>query len=246
MLVTESFARKYYPGEDPIGKRVKPGLGDGVTESPMREIVGVVADVKASGLTEEMVPQYYLPLSQALITGPTLAIRTQGDPTSILPSVRAALATLDQSIPLYSVRTMEEYVSRSAAQSRFQAVLLTCFAGMALLLFAVGLYAVLSYTVSQRTVEICVRMALGAKREDMLMMFLKQGLRLTFIGGVIGIVAALAMARVIASMLYEVKSFDPSSFLSVPVVIAIVAIGASAVPAVRAMSVNPMAALKDE
>jgi ABC-type antimicrobial peptide transport system permease subunit len=141
---------------------------------------------------------------------------------------------------------MDEYVSRSAAQSRFQAVLLTCFAGIALILFAVGLYAVLSYTVSQRTVEIGVRMALGAKREDMLMMFMKQGLRLTAIGAVIGLVAAFGMTRVIASMLYEVKSFDPSSFLTVPVVIGIVAIGASAVPAIRAMSVDPMTALKDE
>jgi predicted permease len=247
MLVTQSFARKYYPGEDPIGKLVQPGLGDGITKSSTkRQIIGVVADIKASGLTDEMVPQYYLPLSQALITGPTLTIRTQGDPTSILPSVRAAVASLDPSIPLYSVRTMDEYVSRSAAQSRFQAVLLTCFAGIALILFAVGLYAVLSYTVSQRTVEIGVRMALGAKREDMLMMFLKQGLRLTAIGGVIGLVAAFGLTRVIASMLYEVRAIDPSSFLSVPLVIAIVAIGASAVPAFRAMSVDPMTALKDE
>jgi predicted permease len=247
MLVTQSFARKYYPGENPIGKLVRPGLGDGITKSTTnRQIIGIVADVKSSGLTEDMVPQYYLPLSQALITSPTLVIRTQGDPTSILPTLRAAVASMDAAIPLYSVSTMDEYVSRSAAQSRFQAVLLTCFAGIALILFAVGLYAVLSYTVSQRTVEIGVRMALGARREDMLMMFMKQGLRLTAIGGVIGLVAAFGMTRVIASMLYEVKSFDPSSFLTVPVVIGIVAIVASAVPAIRAMSVDPMTALKDE
>jgi predicted permease len=247
MLVTQSFARKYYPGENPIGKLVRPGLGDGITKSTTnRQIIGVVADVKARGLTDEMLPQYYLPLSQALITSPTLVIRTERDAASILPAVRAAVASLDPAIPLYSIRTMDEYVSRSAAQSRFQAVLLTCFAGIALVLFAVGLYAVLSYTVSQRTVEIGVRMALGARREDMLMMFMRQGVRLTAIGGVIGLVAAFGMTRVIANMLYEVKSFDPSSFLTVPVVIGIVAIGASAVPAIRAMSVDPMTALKDE
>ena len=247
MLVTQSFARKYYPGENPIGKLVRPGLGDGITKSKTnRQIIGVVADVKARGLTDEMLPQYYLPLSQALITSPTLVIRTERDAASILPAVRAAIASLDPAIPLYSIRTMDEYVSRSAAQSRFQAVLLTCFAGIALVLFAVGLYAVLSYTVSQRTVEIGVRMALGARREDMLMMFMRQGVRLTAIGGVIGLVAAFGMTRVIANMLYEVKSFDPSSFLTVPVVIGIVAIGASAVPAIRAMSVDPMTALKDE
>ncbi|HEU5399790.1 MAG TPA: ABC transporter permease [Terriglobales bacterium] len=250
LVVTESFARKYFPGEDPIGKMVKPGLGDGYTKSSTpRQIVGVVADVKQFGLTAEMPPQYYFPLSQALVTGLRLVVRTKGDAGSVAPAMRAAVASLDPSIPLYDVRPLDEYVSRSAAQSRFQAVLLTCFAGLALLLFAVGLYAVLSYTVSQRTVEIGVRMALGAKREDMLLMFLRQGLRLTALGGVIGLASALALARVLATlatMLYEVNPLDPSSFLSVPVVIAVVAIAASAVPAIRAMSTNPMSALKDE
>lgn len=247
MLITQSFARKYFPGEDPMGKMIKPGLGDGYTKSSTyRQIVGVVADVKEFGLTAETVPEYYLPFSQALVSDPSLVIRAKGDPGSVVAAVRAAVASLDPAIPLYDIRPLDDYVSRSAAQSRFQAVLLTCFAGLALLLFAVGLYAVLSYTVSQRTVEIGVRMALGAKREDMLMMFLRQGLRLTAIGGVIGLVSALGLVRVMSTMLYEVKPLDPSSFLSVPVVIAIVAIGASTIPAIRAMSTNPMSALKEE
>ena len=247
MLVTQSFARKYYQDQDPIGKLIRAGLGDGVTKSSTyRQIVGVVADVKTLGLTEDMVPQYYLPLSQALITGPSLAIRTHGDATSILPAVRQAVASLDKSIPLYGVRTMDEYVSNSAAQSRFQAVLLSCFAAMALVLFAVGLYAVLSYTVAQRTTEIGVRMALGAKREDMLRMFLNQGLRLTAIGGVIGLLASVGLTRLMTNMLYQVKALDVSSFFTVPVIVAIVSVIASAIPAVRAMSVNPMTALKDE
>ena len=245
-MVTQSFARKYYPGENPIGKMIKPGISDGVTEDATRQIVGVVADVKAAGLTADLLPQYYLPLSQALIGSPTLVIRTEGDPTGILSSVRAGLSSLDQSVPVYNVRTMDSYVSRSAAQSRFQAVLLTCFAGIALLLFAVGLYAVLSYTVSQRTVEIGVRMALGAKREDMLMMFLKQGLQLAAIGSAGGLAAALVLTRLIATMLYGVKATDPFSFLTVLLIVGTVALGASAIPAVRAMSVNPMSALKDE
>jgi ABC-type antimicrobial peptide transport system permease subunit len=225
---------------------IKPGISDGVTEDATRQIVGVVADVKAAGLTADLLPQYYLPLSQALIGSPTLVIRTEGDPTGILSSVRAGLSSLDQSVPVYNVRTMDSYVSRSAAQSRFQAVLLTCFAGIALLLFAVGLYAVLSYTVSQRTVEIGVRMALGAKREDMLMMFLKQGLQLAAIGSAVGLAAALVLTRLIATMLYGVKATDPFSFLTVLLIVGTVALGASAIPAVRAMSVNPMSALKDE
>lgn len=247
LLVTQNFAKKYFPGEDAIGKMVKPGLGDGYTKSSTpRQIVGVVADVKEFGLTAEPVTQYYLPFSQALVSGPSIVVRTKGEPGSVVPALRSAVASLDPSIPLYDVHPFEENVSRSAAQSRFQAVLLTCFAGLALLLFAVGLYAVLSYTVSQRSVEIGVRMALGAKREDMLMMFLRHGLRLTAIGGVIGMVSALGLARVMSTMLYEVKPLDPSSFLSVPIVIAIVATGASAIPSIRAMSTNPMSALKDE
>ena len=246
-LVTQSFARKYFPHEDAVGKMIKPGLGDGVTKSStFRQIVGVVADVKQFGLTQEMVPQYYLPLPQALITAPTLAVRTKGDPGSVAASVRAAVASLDHSVPLYDVQPLDDYVAQSAAHSRFQAILLSCFAGLALILFAVGLYAVLSYTVSQRTVEIGVRMALGAKREDMLMMFLRQGLRLTAIGAAIGLLAALGSARIIESMLYEVKAIDPVSFVSVVLLIALVSVGASAVPAIRAMSIDPMSALKDE
>jgi putative ABC transport system permease protein len=141
---------------------------------------------------------------------------------------------------------MDQYVSRSAAQSRFQAVLLTCFGGIALVLFAVGLYAVLSYTVSQRTNEIGVRMALGAQREEMLMMFLKQGLRLTLAGSLIGLAASIGMTRLIGHMLYEVKAFDPSSFVAVPLVIVLVSVAASSIPAIRAMSVDPMTALKEE
>jgi putative ABC transport system permease protein len=246
MLITQSFARKYYPGEDAIGKMVKPGLSDGVTKSVMRQIVGVVADVKARGLTEEMTPQYYLPLSQALITAPTLAIRTEGDPNAVVTAVRTAVASMDSTVPLFSVRTMDEYVSMSSAQSRFQAVLLSCFGGIALVLFAVGLYAVLSYTVSQRTVEIGVRMALGAKREDMLVMFLKQGLRLTSLGAIAGVCAAVVLARFMSSMLYEVKALDPSSFISVFLVVAVVSVAASSIPALRAMLVDPIVALKDE
>jgi predicted permease len=247
MLVTQSFARKYFPGEDPIGKMIRTGIGDGYTKSStFRQVVGVVADVKEFGLTAETVPEYYLPHSQALVTGPSVVVRTKGDPGSVVTALRAAVSSLDPSIPLYDVRPLDDYVSRSAAQARFQAVLLTCFAGLALLLFAVGLYAVLSYTVSQRTVEIGVRMALGAKREEMLAMFLRQGLRLTAIGGIIGLGVALGLVRVMSTMLYEVKPLDPTSFFSVPVVIALVAIGASAIPAIRAMSTNPMSALKDE
>jgi predicted permease len=246
LIVTQKFADRYFPNEDPIGKRIRPGLSDGQTKDDYREIVGVVGDVKMEGLTSEFEPQYYLPYPQAVIGAVSLAIRTEGNPLSVIGQVREAVHSLDQAVPLYDIHTLESNVSRSAAQARFQATLLTSFAGMALLLFAVGLYAVLSYTVSQRTVEIGLRMALGARREDMLRRYLFHGLRLTAMGGIIGLIAAAAMTRLLASMLYEVKATDGPAFISVSVVVIVVAITASFMPARRAMTVNPMSALKDE
>jgi predicted permease len=246
LIVTQKFADRYFPNEDPIGKRIRPGLSDGQTKDDYREIVGVVGDVKMEGLTSEFEPQYYLPYPQAVIGAVSLAIRTEGNPLSVIGQVREAVHSLDQAVPLYDIHTLESNVSRSAAQARFQATLLTSFAAMALLLFAVGLYAVLSYTVSQRTVEIGLRMALGARREDMLRRYLFHGLRLTAMGGVVGLVAAVAMTRLLASMLYEVKATDGPAFISVSAVVIVVAITASFMPARRAMTVNPMSALKDE
>jgi putative ABC transport system permease protein len=175
-----------------------------------------------------------------------LTIRTAGDPNSIVTQLRSIAASLDSTAPLYDIHTVDENLSKSAAQSKFQAILLTSFAGIALILFAVGLYGLLSYTVAQRTTEIGIRMALGARREDMLQMFLKQGLKLTVLGGVIGVFAAAGLTRFISSMLYGVSATDLSSFATVSAVLVVVALGASFVPARRAMAVDPMTALKDE
>jgi predicted permease len=246
MIVTQKFADRYFPNEDPIGKRIKPGLSDGFTKDVDREIVGVVGDIKLHGLTYESDPQYYLPYGQAMLGAIPLTIRTTGDPNSIVTQLRSIAASMDSTAPLYDIHTVDENLSKSAAQSKFQAILLTSFAGVALILFAVGLYGLLSYTVAQRTTEIGIRMALGARREDMLQMFLKQGLKLTVLGGVIGVCAAAGLTRFIASMLYGVSATDPSSFVTVSAVLVIVALGASFVPARRAMAVDPMTALKDE
>jgi predicted permease len=247
VIVTQKFASRYFPNEDPIGKHISPGMSDGVTKGdPMREIVGVVGDVKLQGLTADYEPEYYLPYGQAVIGALSLCVRTTGDSSSVIGQIREAVSSMDSTAPVYDVRALDSNVSRSAAQARFQAVLLTSFAAMALLLFAVGLYAVLSHTVAQRTVEIGVRMALGAQRGDMLKMFLKQGLQLTVIGCVLGLAASFALSRAISSMLYGVKATDPSSFFGVPVLLGLVAFLASLIPARRAMSVDPMKALKYE
>ncbi len=245
-IVTDSFARKYFPNEDPIGKHFKPGLGDGYTDSPMREIVGVVGNIKRQGLTADTSPEYYLPHSQATVGSPTLVIRTTGDPLNIVNTVRSEVAAMDKNVPVYEVHTYEDLVSRNAAEPRFQSMLLTCFAVLALVLSAVGLYAVLSYMVVQRTLEIGVRMALGAQRTDVLGLILRRGLGLAMLGLVIGMALSLVLTRYMASMLYTIKPLDPVTLLSVTGVLLLVSLIASTAPAWRAARLDPMKTLRDQ
>jgi len=246
VIVNQAFARKYFPGENPVGKRIKPGLGDGVTNDVMRQIIGVVGDVKRHGLTSEMPPQYYLPLKQAIILSPAVLIRTSGDPRSIIGPLRAQLAQVDPDIPPYRIRTLDDYISLSAAQPRFQTVLITFFAVMALLLAAVGLYAVLSYMVAQRTLEIGLRLALGAQREDVLGLVLRRGLLLAGTGLAIGILASLLLTQFMVGMLYGVKQFDPLTFVGVSAVLLLVSAAASSLPAYRAARLDPMKTLREQ
>lgn len=245
-VINQAFARKYFPGENPVGKRFKPGLGDGVLEEPMREIVGVVGDVKQRGITAEMPPQFYLPFKQALVFSPPIAIRTAGDPISLIGPLRAQLAQVDSNIPLYRISPLDDYVLLSAAQPRFQTVLITFFAAMALLLSAIGLYAVLSYMVAQRTLEIGLRLALGAQREDVLRLILRRGLMLALAGLAIGIFVSLLLTRFMAEMLYGVRPFDPLTFVGVSAVLLVVSLIASSAPAYRAARLDPMRTLREQ
>ena len=245
MIINERFARKYFPGENPIGKHIKSDISDDTTPAAMREIVGMVGNVKRQSLTAEAEPMYYLPYAQAVITSPALAIRTAADPTSLIGPLRAALASQDQDIPLYGVETLEDAASKAAAQPRFQTMLLGCFAGMALLLSAIGLYAVLSYTVAQRTSEIGVRMALGAQRADVLRMIVRRGLTLALAGIAIGLVAAALLTRLMSGMLYGVEPFDPVTFVVVAAILLVVSLAASTAPAWRAARLDPMRTLRD-
>ena len=246
VIINQAFARKYFPGEDPIGKHMKPGLGDGIMNEPMREIVGVVGDVKRKGITAEMPAQYYLPFKQAIILDPTVILRTAGDPLSLVGPLRAQLAQVDSNVPLFDIRTLDDYVSLSAAQPRFQTVLITFFATMALLLSAIGLYAVLSYMVTQRTLEIGLRLALGAQREDVLGLILRRGLILAVTGLGIGIFVSVLLTRFISEMLYGVQPFDPLTFVGVSVVLLLVSLIASSVPALRAARLDPMRTLHEQ
>ena len=246
VMINQAFAHKYFPGENPIGKRIKPGLGDGVTNEVPREIIGVVGDVKHRRITADMPAQYYLPYKQAIIFSPPIIIRTASDPTALIGPLRNQLAQVDSNIPMYRVRTVDDYISLAAAQPRFQTVLLTCFAVIALLLSAVGLYAVLSYMVAQRTLEIGLRLALGAQRDNVLGLILRRGMLLAASGVAIGIFVSLLLTQFMQQMLYGVKRFDPMTFVAVSAVLMLVSLVASSVPAYRAARLDPMQALREQ
>jgi putative ABC transport system permease protein len=239
-VVDEAFARRYFPGKDPIGQAIDIGNGtDGFCE-----VVGVVGNVRYGGLDFTANPTMYVPFRQDVFSTMWIVARTDGDPTAIAPVVRALVRDLDRNLPAYSISTLAEVVSTSLGQRRFSVLLLSLFAAIALLLAAVGLYGVISYSVSQRTKEIGVRLAMGAPRSRLLGMVIGQGMKLVVAGVIVGLAGALALARLLATLLFEVTPFDPPSYAST--VIALVAVAALAcyVPARRAMRVDPISALR--
>jgi len=220
--------------------------GDGLFDHPVREIVGVAGDIKHRGLTADFDPQYYLPYAQALITNPYLVVRTNVDPGAMQSEIGAAVHELDGSVPVYQASTLEEYLYKSAAQPRFQTFLLSCFAVIALALAAIGLYGLLSYMVVQRTLEIGLRMALGARRADVLRMIVLRGLTLALAGVGIGIAACAVLTRLISGMLFEVRPTDPVTFAGTASLLLVVSIAASSAPAFRAARMDPMRTLRDQ
>ncbi len=246
IIINQAFAREFFPGEDPIGKRLQPGFTAESGEKPMREIIAVTGDVKREGVTEKAEPEYYVPYGPANITSPYYAMRVAGDPASYINPARLAVASVDKEAPVYRIHTYDELVALNTAQSRFQTMLLAAFAGIALLLAAIGLYAVLAYMVVQRTHEIGLRMALGAQRGNVLRLILNRGLGLALIGVALGIGVSALVTRYLASLLYGVKPLDPVTFLCVAAVLLTVSAVASLIPASRAAGLDPMKTLRDQ
>jgi putative ABC transport system permease protein len=255
-VVNETMARRFWPGEDPIGKHVALDLEamkffpDRAPEldvaAGMREIVGVVADVKHSNLTQEPVPEMYVPYLQRPERTMTLVLRTASDPLSLVGAVQSEVTALDKDQPISNVTTLSDLLSDSVAQPRFSVLLLAAFALLALLLSAVGIYGVTAYSVTQRTHEIGVRMALGAQPGDVLRLIVKEGAVLAAAGTLIGLVSALALNRFVASLLFGVSPRDPATFIAVASLLAVVTIAACYLPARRATKVDPMVALRHE
>ena len=246
IIVNQAFARKYFSGANPVGQHMQVRLGDEVFNSPVREVVGVVGDIKSKGLAVDVEPQYYLPYAQAIVTNPYLVVRTHGEAVTMQNAINEAIHATDKSVPVYQVSTMEEYLSKSAAQPRFQTFLLTGFAVIALILAAIGLYGLLSYMVAQRTLEIGLRMALGAQRSDVLRMIVRRGFTLALFGVVAGIAIAAVATRLLSGMLYGIRATDPLTFAATAGMFLLVSIAASGVPAFRAARMDPMKSLREQ
>lgn len=247
VVINEAFARRHFASEDPIGHRIRL---QGQFRDPLI-IVGVVGDVRHFGLNEQPVAEAYVPflqdpLSETYRRSMTIVARTESEPLGIAASLRAQLTSLDASLPVYSVKPMTEYLRDSLSRRRFNTILLSAFAGVALLLAAVGIYGVMSYGVAQRTHEIGIRLALGAQARDILSLVVGQAMLLTLAGITVGAAAAYALTRVMESLLFEVSATDPLTFAVISILLAGVALAACFVPARRATKVDPMIALRYE
>lgn len=243
VIVNEAFARRFFPAEEALGKRITSGLGIGDTP-PEREIVGVVGNVKRLSLTEQDKPEYYIPYEQAPVATPAVALRVAGDPSHYLKMVREVVARQDSNLPTYRMQSYADDLVRLTAQQRFQTLLLTGFALIALLLAGLGLYAVLSYMLAQRTPELGLRIALGAPRMHVLRLMLARGVLLAGVGLVVGVIAAAALTRFITALLYGVKALDASTFAMMTLVLFCVATLASLLPAWRASRLDPNQTLR--
>src|ERR1700728_2127610 len=246
IVVNETLARRYFPNESPIGKRIKPGFSTGPGEAPMREIVGVVGNVKFSDLTAEWTPESYVPYAQSPFGTMTIVVRSARNPEELTKPIASVVQSLDKNLPAYAPKTVEQYLDGTIAVPRFNTFLLAIFAALAMVLTAVGLYGVISYTVAQRTHEIGIRMALGAQPGDMLRLVVGQGMRLALFGVGLGLVGAFGLTRFLSSLLFGVSSTDPLSFAVVVTMLLGVVLMACYIPARRAMRVDPMVALRYE
>jgi putative ABC transport system permease protein len=243
-VVSENLVRRVFPGENPLGKRLQVAIGR--SEGMNVEIVGVVGDIKLASLDAETRPAVYIPLPQLSIGLATIVARTTLDPMSLTNSVAAAVHALDPELPLADVRPMADVVDATLARPRTVSVLLAAFALIALILAAVGVYGVMAYSVSQRTQEIGVRMALGATVNSVFRMILGHALRLVVVGVVAGMIVAGLLTRLLETLLFETEPLDPVTFALTAVVLMIVATVASYVPARRGTRIAPTEALRAE
>jgi len=243
-VINQAMARRYWPNENPIGKQLLIP-----SQRVPATIVGVVADMKHSSLREVPGPEMFEPYTQDVwpsIALMEVVIRTQAPPDTVIGAAREAIHQIDPGLPLAKISTMEAIKNNSMAGERFSMLLVCFFGAIALLLAAVGIYGLISYSVGQQTREIGIRIALGAQREHIFGMIIRRGLWLSALGILLGVIAALGVSRFLASFLYEVHAADPVIFASVSAFLAVVSLGACFIPARRASAIDPMEALRVE
>ncbi len=240
-IINEALAQRYWPNEEPLGQRIRIGF-----EKNAREIVGVVGSIKQSTLSGDARPAMYVPYAQLPAGSLTIVIRTNGDPMSLATLARTQIRSVDPTIPVTNIRTMDEVFSASVEQQRFSMLLVGLFGGLALALAAIGIYGVIGYSVTQRRQELAVRLALGARARQILQLVLKDGLVLASLGIILGLAGAFALTRLLRSLLFEVQPTDVMTFVSVAVLLILVALLASYIPARRASKVDPLTALRSE
>jgi putative ABC transport system permease protein len=242
VLINETFARRFLPRQQPIGQRIDFGGG----EKEIREIIGVVADVKNDDFDEQPDPAVYVPHAQNPSRTMSLVIRATQEPTRLASAVRSEVQALDPSLPVSNVKTISQMIDERISAKRLMTYILAVFGLTALLLAAVGIYGVMSYAVTQRTQEIGIRMALGARAIDVLKLVVRNGMSLALIGMTIGLLGAFALTRLLANLLFHVTPTDSLTFAAVSIALILVAFFACYIPARRATKVDPLVALRDE
>ncbi len=245
-MVDEQFVKRYFKNVDPIGKRITFGASANSKDSTWITIVGVVGHAAHEGLDADPRIQYYFPATQSGLRTMVVAMRTTANPVALLGAAREAVHAIDRNLPLSNVNTMEALVDASVGQRRLSMILLEVFSAIAIVLASIGIYGVMSYSVTQRTRELGIRMALGAARSRVLGLVVGQGMLLAGIGVAIGLVAALALTRFLSNQLFGVGATDPATFIGVTVLLSVIALLATMVPALRATRVDPVVALRDE
>jgi putative ABC transport system permease protein len=246
VVVNESMVNRYWSNQDPLGKRIKIGNAD--SKSPWFVVKGVVKDSAQAALDQETRPEVYFALGQMAgrYRRMNLAVRTSVDPKSTLAAIQSAIREVDKDQPVYQIQTVDEMIGDTVGTRRFALMILILFAVLALVLAVSGIYGVISYSVTQRTQEIGIRMALGARGADVLRLVLVQFMRLTVIGVALGLVAAYALTRLMSSLLFGVTATDITTFVLVPISLGLVALVACLIPARRATRVDPLVALRYE
>ncbi len=245
-IINETLARQFFPNEDPIGKRINIPNDEPGSQKIWREIIGIVADVKQSGVDKETTSQSYEPFAQNPFTDVNLVLRTSGPPAAMLSALRPAVYAVDKDQPIGSIRPLEEIMAEKISQQRFAMLLLTVFSAVALVIAAVGIYGVMAYSVVQRTSEIGIRMALGAQTRDVLRLVLSQAGKLVGLGLIVGLLTTFVTSRAIGSILFHTSAHDPFTLTGITFILASVALVACVLPARRATKVDPIVALRVE